>query len=100
VVIRFEFTGFRRRERYRLLLERGETGICTTYPGLDEDLYVTADAEAFVKWHAGQLSWAEVTGDARIQLDGPSGLVRAFPDLGRPQQGRAHRARCQPAAVN
>jgi DNA-binding HxlR family transcriptional regulator len=78
VVIRFDFTG-RRRERYWLLIEHGETEICKEYPGLDEDLYVTAEAEAFVKWHAGQLAWAEATRDRRIQLHGPSWLVRAFP---------------------
>ena len=54
----------------------GHRGI---YPGLDEDLYITAEAEAFVKWHAGQLSWAEATRNRRIQLHGPSWLVRAFP---------------------
>lgn len=90
VVIRFDFTGFsklakatsqkcRPHERYWLLIEHGETEICKTYPGFDEDLYITADAEAFVKWHAGQLSWAEATRDSRIRLDGPSWLVRAFP---------------------
>ena len=58
-VIRFDFTGRPRRERYRLLIERGDTEICKTYPGLDEDLYITAEAEAFVKWHDGQLTWAQ-----------------------------------------
>ena len=43
-----------RRERYWLLIELGDTEICKTYPGLNEDLYITAEAEAFVKWHAGQ----------------------------------------------
>ncbi|HEY7671830.1 MAG TPA: hypothetical protein VIC71_06415 [Gammaproteobacteria bacterium] len=47
--------------------------------GLDEDLYITAEAEAFVKWHAGQLAWAEATRGGRIQLDGHPSLVRAFP---------------------
>ena len=79
VVVRIDFTGYRPHERYWLLLEHGDAEICKTYPGLDEDLYVTADAEAFVKWHAGQISWAEATRDSRIQLDGPSWLVRAFP---------------------
>jgi hypothetical protein len=79
VVIRFDFTGFRPHERYWWLLEHREAEICKTYSGLDEDLYITADAEAFVKWHAGQLSWAEATRGSRIQLDGPSWLVRAFP---------------------
>jgi DNA-binding HxlR family transcriptional regulator len=72
-------TGRPHRERYWLLIERGETEICKTYPGLDEDLYITADAEAFVKWHAGQLAWAEATREGRIQLDGMPSLVRAFP---------------------
>ncbi|MBI2169570.1 MAG: helix-turn-helix transcriptional regulator [Actinobacteria bacterium] len=79
VVIRFDFTGRGRHERYWLLIEHGDTEICKEYPGLDEDLYITAEAEAFVKWHAGHLSWAEATRDRRIQLDGPSQLVRAFP---------------------
>ena len=79
VVIRFDFTGRPRRERYWLLIELGDTEICKTYPGLDEDLYITADAEAFVKWHAGQLTWAQATREGRIQLDGSPSLVRAFP---------------------
>jgi DNA-binding HxlR family transcriptional regulator len=79
VVIRFDFTGRPRRERYWLLIERGETEICKTYPGLDEDLYITAEAEAFVKWHAGQLAWAQAIRERRIRLDGLSSLVRAFP---------------------
>ena len=72
-------TGHPRRERYWLLIELGDTEIRKTYPGLDEDLYVTAEAEAFVKWHAGQLTWAQATREGRIQLDGAPSLVKAFP---------------------
>jgi hypothetical protein len=79
VVIRFDFTGRPRRERYWLLIERGDTEICKTSPGLDEDLRITAEAEAFVKWHAGQLTWAQVIREDRIHLEGTSSLVRAFP---------------------
>jgi DNA-binding HxlR family transcriptional regulator len=79
IVIRFDFTGGVRPDRYWLLMELGDTEICKTYRGLDEDLYVTAEAEAFVKWHAGQLTWARATCEHRIQLHGPSSLVRAFP---------------------
>ena len=79
MVIRFDFTGRPRRERYWLLIEFGDTEICKTNPGFDEDLYITAEAEAFVKWHAGQLTWAQATGGGRIQLDGPPSLIRAFP---------------------
>jgi hypothetical protein len=79
VVIQFDFTGRPRPEQYWLLIEFGDTEICKTYPGLDEDLYVTAEADAFIKWHVGQLSWAAAIRDGRIQLHGPSWLVRAFP---------------------
>ena len=79
IVIRFDFSGRPRPERYWLLIERGETEICKTYPGLDEDLYLTAEAEAFVKWHAGQLTWAQATREGRIRLDGSPPLARAFP---------------------
>ena len=79
IVIRFDFSGRPQHERYWLLIERGDTEICKTSPGLDEDLCIWAEAEAFVKWHAGQLTWAEATHARRIRLDGPSSLVRAFP---------------------
>jgi DNA-binding HxlR family transcriptional regulator len=79
IVIRFDFTGKGRRERYWLLLERGEAEICKTSPGPDDDVEVTADADAFVRWHAGQLTWAQATREGRIRLDGPRSLVRAFP---------------------
>ena len=79
VVVRFDFTGRPRRERYWLLIELGDTEICKTNPGFDEDLYITAEAEAFVKWHAGQLTWAQATREGRIQLDGLPSLIRAFP---------------------
>jgi DNA-binding HxlR family transcriptional regulator len=79
VVVRLDFTGFRPHERYWLLIEHGDTEICKTQPGFDEDLYVTADAEAFTKWHAGQLTWADATRSDRIQLHGLTWIVRAFP---------------------
>ena len=78
-VIRFDFTGRPRKERYWLLIEHGDTEICKTHPGFDEDLFVTAEAEAFVKWHAGQLTWVDATRTGRIQLQGPSWIIRAFP---------------------
>jgi DNA-binding HxlR family transcriptional regulator len=92
VVIRFDFTGTRR-ERYWLLIERGDTEICKTYPGV-EDLYITAEAEAFVRWHAGQLAWAEATREGRIQLDGSALLARAFPSW----NARSMFAHIRPAA--
>jgi DNA-binding HxlR family transcriptional regulator len=94
VVIRFDFTGRSRHERYWLIIERGETEICKESPGFHEDLYVTAEAEAFVRWHAGQLSWDEATCDGRIRAHGPAPLVRAFPTW----NARSAFARIQPVS--
>ena len=93
VVISFDFTRGRQHERYWLLIEHGDTEICKDYSGLDEDLYVTAEAEAFVKWHAGRLSWAEATRDGRIGVHGRLPLVRAFPTW----NGRSLFAHVKPA---
>ena len=79
VVIRFDFTGRAHPERYWLLIEHGDTEICKTSPGLEDDLCIRAEAEAFVKWHAGRLTWAQAVRENRIQLDGSSSLVRVFP---------------------
>ena len=95
VVVRFDFTGRPRPERYWLLIELGDTEICKTHPRFDEDLLVTAEAEAFVKWHAGQLTWAQATREGRIQLDGPTALVRAFPTW----NGRSMFAHVRPIAA-
>jgi DNA-binding HxlR family transcriptional regulator len=92
VVIRFDFTGWQRPERYWLMLERGDTEICREDPGFDEELFVTAEAEAFVKWHLGQLTWAEAIRTGRIQLQGPTYLIRAFPTW----NGRSMFARVKP----
>ena len=89
VVIRFDFTGRQRpAERYWLLIERGDTEICKTYPGLDEDLFITAEAEAFVKWHAGQLSWAEAIRGPPHPAPRPLGAGTSLPHLERPQRLR------------
>ena len=79
LVVRFDFLGRARRERYWLLIERGDTEICKTSPGHDDDLAITAEAEAFVKWHAGQLSWAQAVRENRIRIEGQWSLVKAFP---------------------
>jgi DNA-binding HxlR family transcriptional regulator len=92
VVIRFDFTGWQRPERYWLMLERGDTEICREDPGFDEELFVTAEAEAFVKWHLGQLTWAEAIRTGRIHLQGPTSLIRAFPTW----NGRSMFARVKP----
>lgn len=94
LVIRFEFTGRSRHDRYWLLIELGDTEICKTNPGLDEDLFIRAEAEAFVKWHAGRVGWAEAVADGRIHVEGPAALAKAFPTW----NARSAFAKVQPMA--
>jgi DNA-binding HxlR family transcriptional regulator len=94
VVIRLDFTGFRPHERYWLLLERGEAELCKTYPGLDEDLYMTADAEAFVKWHARGPALVGGGNPRRPDPARRSLMARTgVPDLEQPQHVRSRQAR-------
>jgi hypothetical protein len=78
VVIRFEFTGRHRKELYWLLIEHGETEICKKYPGLDEDLFVMAEAEAFVKWLGGKLTWLQSPATAASNSTAPHGSSEPF----------------------
>ncbi len=78
VVVRFDFTGDRS-GTYWMTIELGDSKVHRSDPGLDEDLVVTADAEAFVRYRDGHLAWAEVVGDGRIALEGPADLVEGFP---------------------
>ena len=86
------FTGRPRRERYWLLIERGDTEICKTNPGLDEDLYITAEAGSLRQMarrpaHLGPshprrphpTRWLAVVGES-------------VPNLERSQHVRAHQA--------
>lgn len=79
VVIRLEFIDLRRPQRFWLLIEHHEGEVCKQYPGLDEDLFVFAEAEAFINWHLGRLPWADAIREGRIEVHGPSPLARAFP---------------------
>ena len=44
-----------------------------------DDAASKAVIEAFVRWHAGRLAWAQAIRDGRIRIDGSPTLVRAFP---------------------
>jgi DNA-binding HxlR family transcriptional regulator len=79
VVVRFDFTGAPAgRARFWLLLEHRHGEVCAKPPG-EEDLRVHADAERFIRWHMGRLSWKAACADDAIHIDGPRALAGAFP---------------------
>jgi len=84
VVVRFDFPRQpTRASKYWLLIEHQDGEVCVSRPG-DEDLVVTAESEAFVRWQAGRLTWAAATARDAIRIDGPRSLARAFPSWNGP----------------
>jgi DNA-binding HxlR family transcriptional regulator len=79
VVVRFDFSNRRRRERFWLLLERSEVDVCVENPGFDEDLIVSADLSDFYQVWLGRISYRDAIGDDRIKLIGTPAVARAFP---------------------
>jgi DNA-binding HxlR family transcriptional regulator len=79
VVVRFDFPRQpKKASRFWLLIEHHAGEVCATCPG-EEDLIITADAERFVRWQMGQLTWAHAVADDAIRVDGQRHLARAFP---------------------
>jgi DNA-binding HxlR family transcriptional regulator len=79
IVVQLAFRGARR-ERYWLVLDRGEVSICREDFGFDVDLHVTADTLALHRVWIGRLALADALRDGLIELDGPSELTRGFPN--------------------
>ena len=65
--------------RYWILIEDGDAELCYTDPGGDPALTVEAGSLAFVDWHRGARTWADVLRSGDIRLSGPAWLRRSFP---------------------
>ncbi len=80
VVVRFNFHGYGSRNLpIWLIIEDRESELCVKRPGFDEDLVIDADAEAFVKWHMGWVTWPDAVRSGHITVAGPRQLAKAFP---------------------
>lgn len=80
VVVAFEFPDQPpAHRRFWMLVERGDAELCSSHPGFDPDLEVTARSEAFTRWHVGQVEWNEVLRRGDIRVVGRRSLARALP---------------------
>jgi hypothetical protein len=83
VVVRFDFRAFPARCRgFRtcwLILERTGTDVCLKDPGFDVDLVVNAHAAAIAQVWTGAITFAQAVRSGGLRLEGPRGLIRAFP---------------------
>ena len=77
-VVRIDLTGACQRP-YWLVLERPESSLCLVDPGLEIDLFVTADTIAIHKVWVGELELANALSSGAIALDGLPALCRDFP---------------------
>jgi DNA-binding HxlR family transcriptional regulator len=76
--VRFEFA--HEPKVYWLVLDGPEPELCYNDPGRDIDLTVTSDEQALGAVLLGRQAFASAVSSGKIVLDGPSRLVRDFPN--------------------
>jgi hypothetical protein len=77
-VVRFDLLSDKR-DVYWLVLDGEGGSLCRKDPGLDVDVHVSADALQFQRVFAGRTTLADALGAGTVTIDGPSRLVRQFP---------------------
>ena len=78
VVIRFDLTDRRRRNRFWFVLEPWDTEVCDRDPGFGEDLVMTTDCRSLIQWHMGRLPLNRALRSGTVELAGPPRLVKRF----------------------
>jgi DNA-binding PadR family transcriptional regulator len=78
VVVQLDFLGAAT-GTYWLILERPEPSVCMHDPGLDVDLFVSADTIAIHRVWMGMTSIGDCLDNGLIELDGLAAYVKAFP---------------------
>lgn len=63
---------------YWLLVEHGDAEVCYSDPGGEPDACVEAESRAFVDWHRGARSWAEVRRAGSVTVTGSKPLARSI----------------------
>jgi DNA-binding HxlR family transcriptional regulator len=77
VTVRVNFRDADKARRW-ILVQPPEPEVCNLPPGYDEDLVVTSDTESLAKWFMGDTSLGQAMHARKIQIEGPTHLVRAF----------------------
>jgi DNA-binding HxlR family transcriptional regulator len=62
-----------------LVLEHGEVSVCHQHPGFEVDVHLRGTTAEFSYLFNGRTSWREAVRDGRIEVAGPSRLVRELP---------------------
>lgn len=79
--LKFEFEGEPEGKRhYWIIGDNTGLELCITDPGYPVDLYVTTDTRTMTLVWNGDLPLRAMIDEGRIDLHGPTALMRAFPD--------------------
>ena len=79
--IAFEFSDQPPKKRYFWILsDHGEVQACLKHPGFEEDLRVRAELRSFTYAWRGFVALRDEIAEGRVAVEGPSQLVKAFPD--------------------
>lgn len=71
-------------EPFWLLLRQPHAEVCSTYPGLAEDVVVTTDSETLARWHLRHLTYDDAVQSGRMRIEGLASRRTAFVDSIRP----------------
>jgi DNA-binding HxlR family transcriptional regulator len=77
-VIEFDYGGADR-TRIWMVLERGETSVCTDPPGFDVDVVVSTEPVELMRVFSGITTYRDALANADICVAGPPRLTRALP---------------------
>ena len=89
-VVRFEFTG--ERKRYWLVLRGEDSDLCYSDPSFGDDLVIHADLEAMTRIYLGQLEMGDARRAGLLEIEGPRELAKSLADW-LPRSGFAPYAR-------
>ncbi|KAA1424704.1 transcriptional regulator [Mumia zhuanghuii] len=78
VVVEFDYTG-PDPTRIWLVLDRGEPSVCTSHPGFDTDVVVSAEPVALMRVFSGIVSLRTARATGQVVLSGPPWLLRQLP---------------------
>lgn len=79
VVVQLDFVGAAQGS-YWLILEPSGSSVCWDPPGFEVDLFVRTDTLGMHRVWLGHQTFADALVTGQIELDGPRGLVRGFPE--------------------
>lgn len=77
-VLQFDYTG-EDSARIWMVMERGETSVCTDHPGYDVDVVVTTEPVELMRVFSGIVSYREALRGGTITVAGPRRLTTALP---------------------